>query len=302
MAAFLRASGHWWQQQMQQHHHHHHHASLLPRRAALGTGGGTADGGTSGGSSSGGNKPPADRSATTTTTATATAPTSSSSWASSSSSPTTDDPDDALGALLYLQEHAGLDRAAIESALRRNPALARASVSRRVKPMLALLRSGDELGLSASDVSTMLLKCPTLFGASVPHHCRPALAFLRSCAALGPLTREQTASVVRRFPAVLFYSPEGQLAPQVAYLQSLGVQDVQGLVVARPSVLGLAIDPLVDHLVKEQRVARRNVGKLLRTYPSDVLFPARWMKVRDPRALAQGGGGEEEPPPPPPSK
>lgn len=155
--------------------------------------------------------------------------------------------------------------------------------------MLALLQG--ELGLSNAEISSMLVKAPALFSASVSHHCQPALAFLRTCPALGPLSDEQVVSVVRRFPAVLFYSPEGQLAPQVAYLQSLGVDDCGALVLARPAVLGLAIDRVVDHLVREQRVRRRNVGALLRTYPHDVLFPARWMRVRDPRA-------QQAPPPP----
>lgn len=196
-----------------------------------------------------------------------------------------------MGALAYLEQRAGISPDAVASALRRNPALARAAVSRRVKPMLSLLCV--ELGMSCADVSCMLVKAPLLFSASVSHHCRPALGFLRTCPALGPLSDEQVASVVRRFPAVLFYSPEGQLAPQVAYLQSLGVDDVGALVLARPAVLGLAIDRVVDHLVKEQRVRRANVGRLLRSYPHDVLFPARWMRVRDPRA-------QQAPPPSPP--
>jgi hypothetical protein len=195
-----------------------------------------------------------------------------------------------MGAVEFL-ELSGVAEAALSSALRRHPELRQTPVARRVKPMLALLR--DELGLDVPrDVSAMLLKAPALFSADVAHHCRPALAFLRGPAL--DLTPEQVSLVVRRFPPVLFYSPEGQLAPQVAYLRSLGVDDVGALVVARPAVLGLGIDRVVDHLVKELRVRRRNVGALLRTYPSDVLFPSRWMRVRVPEDPPPSGSSSSE--------
>lgn len=175
-------------------------------------------------------------------------------------------PDHPTTASEYL-EHVGLRSDILAKAAYRNPSLRDLDVH-RLEPVLHFFR---QLGLSTADTQRMLLKCPEVFNYSLEHKIQPAMEFLDE---LGFSDAEKR-SIILRFPQLLGYSTKGHLKPQLAYLISLGVPQTElpQLIVARPGVLGLSIDRVANYLARRKGIPRRQVGKLLATFPVEYRIP-----------------------------
>jgi len=140
------------------------------------------------------------------------------------------------------------------------PQLHRLSYERAQEVLSMLL----DLGLDGTDITRICLKWPQVFGAR-PEQVSDVMAFLRQ--ELG-LSEPDMRTLLSRFPQVLSYNVKAHLMPQLAYLGSLGVQDIPRLVRERPTVLGEGIEVVIRFL-QLCGVQRKQVHLLLRSYPLD---------------------------------
>uniref|UniRef100_A0A7S0WTB5 Uncharacterized protein n=1 Tax=Chlamydomonas leiostraca TaxID=1034604 RepID=A0A7S0WTB5_9CHLO len=132
------------------------------------------------------------------------------------------------------------------------------------KLMPVLHHLTNNIGLSSQQLQTVLVKHPKVFTYALDD-VQDVTAFLTND--LG-LSQPDVQAVVSRYPAVFSYSVKGHLRPQLAYLTSLGVQDVAAAVVARPMLLGEGIETVIRFL-KVCGVPRRQMASLIVTYPID---------------------------------
>jgi hypothetical protein len=150
------------------------------------------------------------------------------------------------------------------------PALSKADVSTRLHRNVMLLQS---TGITISDVQSILERNgPSIVGLDSELKVRPVLTWMHEELGLGP---SEVGSVIRRFPAVLTYGVKSHLKPHLAYLTSLGLshEELPGVIVARPYVLGTGIERLVNYLLRSG-VPRGKVGRVLRSYPFEYCIPA----------------------------
>lgn len=132
-----------------------------------------------------------------------------------------------------------------------------------------------DMGLPLESVERMWGRCPELVLTqhfTLNDKVKPAMAFL-----LEELnfSREEVLGIITRFPFVLTYGVKSHLRPQVAFLLSLGVsqEELNGLILSRPQVLGAGIDSVVEYLKRSRGIKRHDIGKLLETWPVDYSLP-----------------------------
>ncbi|KAG2492781.1 hypothetical protein HYH03_008942 [Edaphochlamys debaryana] len=166
----------------------------------------------------------------------------------------------------------GVPTSSIERAERLEPALLDYRLE-RVWPMLDLLL---DLGLTGSDLGKVLITNPRVFQLSPEHHARPVVDFLRHDIGLDT---QGLRALVTRFPAVLGMNVQGQLRPQLAYLNSLGLchDTLAELVLSRPLVLGPGIETVTNFL-RRCGVPRAQMGRLIRSYPID--YKVHWKGIQ----------------------
>ncbi|KAG2433769.1 hypothetical protein HXX76_008130 [Chlamydomonas incerta] len=136
--------------------------------------------------------------------------------------------------------------------------------------------------LSPSDISQVLLAYPQAFQLSLDRG-REVLDFLHDDM---HLSESQVRTVLTRYPSILNMNVKGQLRPQVAYLQSLGVgpESLPELVLSRPLVLGPGIETVITFL-KRLGVPRSQMRRMLRSCPLDYQ-----VHFKNFSAAAPGGG------------
>eukprot|EP00198_Chlamydomonas_reinhardtii_P004588 XP_001693924.1 mitochondrial transcription termination factor [Chlamydomonas reinhardtii] len=151
----------------------------------------------------------------------------------------------------------------LERAARLEPSVLAVDKLDRLHGMIDLLLGAS---LSPSDIGQVLLAYPQAFQLSLDR-AREVLDFLRDDM---HLSESQVRTVLTRYPSILNMNVKGQLRPQVAYLNSLGVgpESLPELVLSRPLVLGPGIDTVITFL-KRLGVPRSQMHRMLRSCPLD---------------------------------
>ncbi|KAG1665045.1 hypothetical protein FOA52_003221 [Chlamydomonas sp. UWO 241] len=189
-----------------------------------------------------------------------------------------------------LLESRGCTRADVERLLRLAPELDSADMNmERAGEVLGLL--AEILGLDGGRIARVCIKHPRMLS-SPPGRVAEARDFLVQD--LG-MCGDDLLSLVQRFPHVLTYPVQAHLRPHVAYLGSLGEEDVAGLVRQRPHVLGEGIESVIKFL-QLCRMPRKEIFRLLRSYPLDYCIQLKAplaIAIITADALPEDGGSSE---------
>jgi hypothetical protein len=167
----------------------------------------------------------------------------------------------------------------------------------RVSETLAFLR--QDLGFKQEEIGPLVVKFPNVlsYGVQASWISRIAGTFL---SVLVPHAQHLHTLISVSPPPC---NPQAHLKPHLAYLASLGEQDVRGLILQRPHVLGEGFEKVIKFL-QLCRVPRKEIYRMLRSYPLDYC-----LKLKAPAALAEieassspgapeegaGGGAENGP-------
>ncbi|KAG5187906.1 mTERF-domain-containing protein [Tribonema minus] len=145
----------------------------------------------------------------------------------------------------YLQESLGIRD--MQRVLRAYPQILCCSITKDLEPRVWFLT--EEVGINEEDVPRVVQTFPLLFAVPV-ERMRGVYGLLASELLI---TRPDITKIVRAFPSLLGLEPEKHVRAVVAYMRSLGIQNIGRFVSRLPPVLGYDVSnnlmPKMDYLV-----------------------------------------------------